>query len=66
MLACGAGFAHVVKVLLQHGADAWVCDKRGGRNCMHYAAASGNPDTMDAVLQEVHDQNPTPCDRIYA
>lgn len=42
MLACKAGSADCVRLLLEAGADATLFDDGGSRTCLHYAGAVGS------------------------
>lgn len=50
MLACGAGHVTVVTYLLGNGADPWLKDRLGQRNCIHHAAIAGKAAVIPLVV----------------
>lgn len=54
-LACLAGNGASVKTLLDHGSCTTMQDN-GGCHALHYAAGSGNSETLNAVLNDMRDQ----------
>ncbi|KAL4423321.1 hypothetical protein ABPG77_006116 [Micractinium sp. CCAP 211/92] len=52
MLACRAGAADCVRLLLEAGADATLFDDLQQRTCLHYAAVHGWAEAIDALLED--------------
>lgn len=52
MLACRAGAADCVRLLLEAGADATLFDDLQQRTCLHYAAIHGWAEAIDALLED--------------
>ncbi|KAL4430630.1 hypothetical protein ABPG75_005886 [Micractinium tetrahymenae] len=52
MLACRTGAADCVRLLLEAGADATLFDDLQSRTCLHYAAAHGWAEAIEALLED--------------
>lgn len=58
--AADHGFAQILEILLNHGADVNRKDQQSGQTALHYAISCGHGDCVQVLLK--HGGNPTICD----